>query len=61
MNLVETDEKGNIRVKLSSVARDGRANKELIDVLSKHYKVNRSKIRILKGKTSKDKLIEVDI
>ena len=59
--LVETDEKGNLRVKLSSVPEKGKANEELINVLAKHYNVKKSGVRILKGLLSKEKLVEVDL
>lgn len=61
MNLVETDEKGSLRAKLVSAPQKGKANEELIGLLAKRYNVSKSKVRILKGATSKDKLVEVDL
>ena len=48
-----------LRVRVKAPAIEGKANKELISVLSKHYKINKSKIRIVKGEKSRDKLIEL--
>lgn len=61
VTMVQTDEKGNLKVKLSAVPVKGKANKELIEVLARHYNTKKSKVKILKGKTTKDKLVEVDL
>ncbi len=37
----------------------GKANKELINVISRYFKVSKSKIRIIKGLKSKEKTIEI--
>ena len=47
-----------LRVRVKAPAIEGKANKELISVLSKHFKINKSKIRIVKGDKSRDKLVE---
>lgn len=39
---------------------DGQANRSLIDLLSKHFGVSKSAIRIISGLTSRHKLIEID-
>ncbi|MBT4547141.1 MAG: DUF167 domain-containing protein [Candidatus Magasanikbacteria bacterium] len=51
---------GTIKIKLKAPPIDGEANTELIKFLSKEWKVSKSSIRILKGKTSKTKLVEID-
>ena len=48
-----------IKIKLKAPPVDGEANNELIKFLSKQWKVPKSNITILKGKTSKTKLIEI--
>lgn len=45
------------KVNLTKPAVDGKANKELEKLLSKHFK---SKVKIIKGFTSKNKTIEVE-
>jgi hypothetical protein len=56
--IIELDD-GSLKVKLKSPPLDGRANDELITVLSKHLKVPKSKIAIIRGETSKNKIIEI--
>jgi len=49
---------GSLKIKLKSPAHEGKANKELISVLSKHFKVPKSKIKITSGEKSRNKIIE---
>lgn len=49
-----------IKIYTKAVPVDGRANKEVIKLLSEALKVAKSKIRIIKGETSNKKIIEVD-
>ena len=39
---------------------DGKANKELIELLADKYDVPKSQIRIKSGLSSKNKLVEID-
>jgi len=50
---------GKLKVHLKSVPMKGKANDELIEILSEHFKVKKSKILILRGKTSNLKEVEV--
>lgn len=50
-----------LKVKLTSPPVDGEANKKLIKILSKEYKVAKSRIKIVKGETSKNKVVEINI
>ncbi len=61
MNLVETEMDGSLRVKLTSPPEKGKANKQLIEILAKHYNVKKSDIKILKGETSKTKIVEINL
>ena len=49
-----------LKVKLTSPPVDGEANKKLIEILSKEYKVPKSKIKIVKGETSKNKVVDIE-
>lgn len=49
-----------LRVYLTAVPVDGRANKELIKLLAEALNVGRNRISIIKGEKNKDKIIEVD-
>lgn len=61
MNLVQSELDGSMKVKLTAVPEKGKANKQLIEILAKHFNLSKSKVRVLKGATSKDKLVEVEL
>ncbi|MHA1894594.1 MAG: DUF167 domain-containing protein, partial [Candidatus Helarchaeota archaeon] len=46
-------------VHLVSQPIKGAANKELIKILAKHFNVSKSKVTIIKGIKSKDKLVKI--
>ena len=46
-----------IKVKVTAQPIEGKANKALIEFLSKELKIPKSKIEIVKGETSKDKVV----
>ncbi len=48
-----------IKIKLKSKPEGGKANKELINILSKVLKVPKSSIIIVVGKTARNKVVEV--
>lgn len=48
-----------ITISLESVPERGKANAELLKKLSKHFNVDRGRIRIVSGLTSRKKVIEV--
>ena len=55
--VIQTDIEGKIqKVFLKKPAKDNKANNELEKLLSKHFK---SKVKIIKGHTSKNKTIEI--
>lgn len=56
--IIKTDE-NSIKVKITAQPIDGKANKALIEFLSKQFKVPKSYFEILKGETSKEKSILV--
>ena len=45
------------KIKITAQPIDGKANKALIEFLSKNFKIPKTSIKILKGETSKDKTI----
>jgi uncharacterized protein (TIGR00251 family) len=50
-------EETGLKVKITAQPIDGKANKALIEFLSKQFKVPKTYFEILKGETSKDKTI----
>jgi uncharacterized protein (TIGR00251 family) len=45
------------KIKITAQPIDGKANKSLIEYLSKNFKIPKTSIKILKGETSKEKTI----
>lgn len=58
-NLIKK-ENNLLKIYLTRPAHDGQANAQLIEFLSKELKVKKYQIRIIKGETSRQKLIEID-
>ncbi|MEM7552921.1 MAG: DUF167 domain-containing protein [Cyanobacteria bacterium P01_A01_bin.84] len=54
----ETD--GSLTIRLKSPPVDGKANEELIKVLSKKFNVPKSYVQIKYGTSCRQKLIEID-
>ena len=47
------------KIKISAPPVKGRANKEVIEILAKHFKTKKSNISIIKGEKDKIKLISI--
>lgn len=50
---------GVLRVWLTSAPVEGMANRELIAVVADHFGVAKSRVRIVSGRTSRHKLLEI--
>lgn len=50
----------NFKVYLTKPAADGLANNQLIELLSKHFKIKKYQIKIKSGLKSRNKLLEID-
>ncbi|NCQ54152.1 hypothetical protein COV88_02140 [Candidatus Saccharibacteria bacterium CG11_big_fil_rev_8_21_14_0_20_41_19] len=57
--LVEVKPDGSLIVYIREIAADGQANDALIKLLSKHFKVVKTKITIVRGHTSKHKIVSI--
>lgn len=57
---VERQEDGSFRVRVRSVPEKGRANRELVEVLSRHFGVSKSDLSIVRGAGSRDKVVRID-
>jgi hypothetical protein len=53
------EEIGFLKVKVDAPAKEGKANKRLIEILADYFKIPKSKVKILKGEGSRNKLIEI--
>ncbi len=49
-----------LKVKLTSPPVEGKANEELIEFLAETFKVRKSAVKILKGSSSKQKLVLIE-
>ena len=52
-------ENDSYEVRIDERAIEGRANNRLLEILSKHFGVPKSRITIIRGAKSRDKLIEI--
>ena len=59
-NEVSEKEKDYYEVKVSVPPEKGKANKKVIELLSKHFKIPKSKISIVSGELFKEKVIEIE-
>ncbi|MDH3444952.1 MAG: DUF167 domain-containing protein [Deltaproteobacteria bacterium] len=48
------------RASVNAAPEGGKANRKLIELLAGHFKVARSSIEILRGRSSRKKLIRID-
>jgi hypothetical protein len=48
------------KIKIDAPASKDKANKRLIEILSKYFKVSKSSISIIKGLKSRNKIIKID-
>ncbi len=46
-------------VRVTVVPEKGKANKKVIEVLSKYFKVPKSRISLVRGETSREKVFEI--
>ncbi len=60
INQMQVGFDGNIKVWVTQIAEDGKANRKVIEMLAKHFKTAKSNIKILYGHKERRKLIEVD-
>ncbi|MCG2721938.1 MAG: DUF167 domain-containing protein [Thermodesulfovibrionales bacterium] len=50
---------GTLKVKVHAPPVDGSANEELREILSEEFRIRKSAITVIKGISSKDKLVEI--
>ena len=56
---VTVDSDGTVRVHTVAAPADGQANDAVIKMLAKYYDVPKTSIKIIRGQTSRDKVIEI--
>ena len=58
-NKIEVDETGVYRIHITAAPVDGAANVAVIKMLAEYFKIPKSQIKIVRGETSRDKVIEI--
>ncbi|MCK5412969.1 MAG: DUF167 domain-containing protein [Candidatus Pacebacteria bacterium] len=48
-----------LKIYLTAIPVDGKANKELVKLLAKELKIGKSKVEIIKGEKKSEKIIEI--
>lgn len=56
---IQTALDGSIKVWVKGKPVEGEANKTLINLLAKYYKTTKSKVRIVAGLKSRNKVVEI--
>lgn len=52
---------GMLKIRIASPAVDGKANRELVKFLAKHFKIKKNQITIKSGETSRRKILKINI
>lgn len=50
-----------LHVLTTAVPEKGKANKALVDLLSKYFNIPKSSIKIIKGLSNKNKVVDLDL
>ena len=58
-SVAQTDENA-YKIRVNAPAIEGKANKRLIEILADHFGVLKSHVSIVKGLTSRNKVVEID-
>ena len=58
-NKITTDADGTLRVHITAAPVDGAANDAVIRALAEHFRVPKSQIKIVRGETSRNKIVEL--
>jgi len=53
------EEAGRLKVYLTAPAVEGKANEALIEFLAEHFKIKKSRISIIRGEKSREKIVEI--
>lgn len=49
-----------LKVRVNQLPEEGRANKAVIELLAKYFKVKKNAVSIIAGETSRNKIVEVN-
>lgn len=54
------EEKDRLKVYLTAPAQDNKANEALIKMLADYYNIRKSRIKIISGQLSRNKMVEIE-
>ena len=58
-NKITTDDDGRLRVHITAAPVDGAANDAVIKILAEYFNIPKSQIKIVRGDSARDKVIEI--
>ncbi len=58
---VEEKKEGTFEVKVKEKAEQGKANKRLIELLSRHFQVFEKQVKIISGSKRRNKIVSIKI
>ena len=58
--LIEANTDGSMKIYLKEKSLEGKANVKLVELIAKHYDVPKSRVKIIKGLSTKHKLIRIN-
>lgn len=58
-NEVKVLEDGSLHVKLTAPPVEGKANRMLVEILARHFRVKKRQIEVVRGQTSRHKYIRI--
>ena len=58
-NKITTDADGTLRVHITAAPVDGAANVAVVRAIAEYFDVPKSQIKIVRGETSRDKVVEI--
>ena len=58
-NKIDVDADGTYRVHITAAPVDGAANVAVIKILAEYFNIPKSQIKIVRGETSRDKVVEI--
>ncbi len=59
-NEVKKIEEDFYEIRVTVIPEKGKANKKVIELLSKELKIPKSRIKLIRGETSKEKIFEIE-
>ena len=59
-NTIEIGDDGQVTVRVTAAPERGRANKAVVELLAKKLGVSKSSVTVVRGITSRDKVVRID-